>query len=62
MRQLAKGLTPEDLRSLAIECEIVEASYRQLPVLVDILIGDHHDALLDRLELRINEVAKDLVA
>lgn len=30
-----------------------EAANRQLPGLVDALITGHHDALLDRLELRI---------
>ena len=33
---------------------------RQLPGLIDALIVEHHDALLDRLELRINEVAKEI--
>ena len=33
---------------------------RQLPGLIDVLITEHHDALLDRLELRINEAAKDV--
>ena len=31
----------------------------QLPGMVDALVAEHHDALLDRLELRINEVAKE---
>ena len=38
---------------------MLEAGSRQLPGLVDALIVDHHDALLDRIELRINEVAKE---
>ena len=37
-----------------------KASSRQLPGLLEALITDHHDALLDRLELRINEVAKEI--
>ena len=60
MRQLAKALTAEDLRTLANECKVPEAASRQLPGLIDALIADHHDALLDRLELRINEVAKEI--
>ena len=59
MRKLANGLTAEDLRALAIECKMPEATYGQLPGLVDALIADYHDALLDQLELRINEVARD---
>ena len=35
-----------------------DAHSRHLPGLVDALIADHHDALLDLLELRINEAAK----
>ena len=62
LRQLAKALTAEDLRALAIGCKMPEAASRQLPGLVDALIIDHHDALLDRLELRINEVAKQIVS
>ena len=62
MRQLAKALTAEDLRALAIEVRMPEAASRQLPGLVDALITDHHDALLDRLELRINEVAKEITS
>ena len=62
MRQLARALTAEDLRALAIECEMQEAASRQLPSLVDALIIDHHDAFLDRLELRINEVARAIAA
>ena len=39
-----------------------EAATRQLPGLVDVLIIDHHDALLDRIELRINEMARAIAA
>ena len=60
MRQLTKALTAEDLRDLAIACKVQEAASRQLPGLVDALISDHHDALLDLLELKINEVAKKI--
>ncbi len=59
LRKLANGLTAEDLRALAIDCKMPEAIHRQLPGLVNALVADHHDALLDRLELRINEVAKE---
>ena len=62
MRQLAKALTAENLRDLAIACKVQEAASRQLPGLVDALISDHHDALLDLLELKINEVAKDIAS
>ena len=58
VRRLANGLSPEDLRALAIECGMPQAERRQLPGLFDTLIADYHDALLDRLELRINEAAK----
>ena len=37
---------------------MAEAHSRQLPGLVDALIADHHDVLLDLLELRINEAAR----
>ena len=60
IRKLANGLTDEDLRALAIDCKMPKATYRQLPGLVDALVADHHDALLDRLELRIHEVAKKI--
>lgn len=60
MRRLAMGLTAEDLRDLAIASEIQAATTRQLPDLINVLIAEHHDALLDRLELRINEVAKEV--
>ena len=60
MRWLAKALTAEDLRDLAIACKVQDAASRQLPGLIDALITEHHDALLDRLELRINEVAKEI--
>ena len=59
MLQLARSLTAEDLRALAIEAGMPEAHSRQLPGLVDALIADHHDALLDRIELRINEAAEE---
>ena len=62
MRQLAKALTAEDLRDLAIACKVQEAASRQLPGLVDALISGHHDALLDLLESKINEVAKDIAS
>ena len=62
MRRLAKALTAEDLRDLAIACKVQDAFSRQLPGLVDALIVEHHDALLDRLELRINEVAKEIAS
>ena len=45
---------------LAIGCKMPQAVSRQLPGLVDTLIADHHDALLDLLELRINEAAKEI--
>ena len=54
-------LCAEDLRALAVEIGMPEARIRQIPGLVDALIADHHDALLDRLELRINEAAKEIV-
>ena len=60
MRQLAKALTAEDLRALAIACKMPEAASRQLPGLVDALIVDHHEALFDRLKLRINDLAKEI--
>ena len=59
--QLARALTAEDLRALAVELGMPEAHSRQLPGLIDALITDHHDTLLDLLELRINEVAKEIV-
>ena len=62
MRRLAQALTAEDLRALAVACKVQEAASRQLPGLIDALIEDHHDALLDRLELRINEAAKEITA
>lgn len=37
-----------------------EATSRQPPSLIDALNADYHDALLDRLELRIDEVAKEI--
>ena len=60
MRRLAKALTAEDLRDLAIACKVQEAVSRQLPGLIDALISEHHNALLDLLELKINEVAKEI--
>ena len=60
MRWLARALTAEDLRDLAIACKVEDAASRQLPGLIDAFIKEHHDALLDRLELRINEVAKEI--
>ena len=36
-----------------------QTAIRQLPGLIDKLIADHHEAPLDWLELRINEVAKE---
>ena len=62
LRRLAMALTAEDLRELAIECKMLEAVSRQLPGLVDTLITDHHNAFLDRLELQINEVAKEIAS
>ena len=62
MRRLAKALTGEHLRDLAIACKVHEAASRQLPSLVDALISNHHDALLDLLELKINEVAKEIAS
>ena len=61
MLQLARALTAEDLRALAVEVGMPEAHSRQLPGLVDALIADHHDALLDLLEPRINEAAREIV-
>ena len=58
MRQLARALTAEDLRDLAIDLKLENAAARQLPGLIDALIVERHDALLDLIELRINEVAK----
>ena len=46
--------------TFAIACKVEDAASRQLPGLIDALITEHHDALLDRLELRINEVAKEI--
>ena len=60
MRLLARALTAEDLRDLAIACKVEDAASRQLPGLIDALISDHHDALLDLLEVKINEVAKEI--
>ena len=60
MLQLARALTAEDLRALAVEVGMPEARSRQLPGLVDALIAEHHDALLDLLELRINEAAQSM--
>ena len=60
LSQLARALTAEDLRALAVEVGMPEAHSRQLPGLVDALIADHHDALLDLLELRINEAAREV--
>ncbi len=60
MLRLAQALTAEDLRALAIACKVREAASRQLPGLMDSLIEDHHAALFDRLELRINEAAKEI--
>ena len=60
MRWLARPLTAEDLRGLAIACEMPEAASRQPPGLVDALIADYHEALFDRLELRINDLAKEI--
>ena len=60
IRQLTKALITEDLRDLAIACEVQYAASRKLPDLIDTLAKAHHDALLDRLELRINEVANDI--
>lgn len=57
LRRLANALSPEDLRDLAIKIGIPQAYIRQLPGLIDTLVADHHDALLDHIELRINEVA-----
>ena len=37
-----------------------QTAIRQLPGLIDKLVADHHDVLLDRLELRIDEVAKKI--
>lgn len=62
MRRLAQALTPEDLRALAIECKMPEAAIRQLPGLIDVLVTEHHEALLDRLELQINDVTKEIAA
>ena len=62
MRRLARALTAEDLRDLAITCKVQDAASRQLSGMVDALIAEHHDALLDRLELRINEVAKEIAS
>ena len=50
MLQLARALTAEDLRALAVEVGMPEAHSRQLPGLVDALIAEYHDALLDRFE------------
>ena len=60
MRWLARALTAEDLRDLAIACKVQDAASRQSSGLIDALIVEHHDALLDRLELRINEIAKEI--
>ena len=60
MLQLAKALTAEELRALAVEVGLPEAHSRQLPGLVDALITEHHDALLDQIELRINEAAEEI--
>ena len=64
MQWLARSLTAEDLRDLANACKEEDAASRQLPGLIDaLIITEHHDALLDRLdrlELRINEVAKEI--
>ena len=62
MRRLAKALTAEDLRDLAIACKVQDAASRQLPELLDALALEHHEALLDLLELRINEVAKEIAS
>ena len=62
MRRLAKALTAEDLRDLAIACKVQDAASRQLPGLLDALALEHHDALLDLLKLRINEVAKEIAS
>ena len=55
MSRLAMELTAEDLRALVIECKLREVASRQLPGLIDALIADHHDELLDRLDLQTNE-------
>ncbi len=55
-----EGLTAEDLRDLATAFKGQDAASRQLPGLVDVLALERHDALLDCLELRINEVAKEI--
>ena len=60
MRLLARALTAEDLRDLAIACKVEDAASRQLPGLIEALALGHQDALLDLLELRINEVAKEI--
>ena len=47
---------------LAVECKMPQAAYCQLPGLAGALISDHHNAFLDRIELRINEAAKEAAA
>ena len=57
-RKLENGLTAEDLRRLAIECNVLQTAACQLSSLIDTLIIKHRDALLDRLRLRIAEAAE----
>ena len=54
------ALSAEDRRALAVEVGMPEVHSRQPLSLVDALIGKYHNALLDRIELRINEAAKDV--